>query len=542
MVFPSFCPPLPQAVRVLTESDWRRAQRGDLNIQFPCGGALPKVPAAPGCEAVELLKLRRWHLALTAADCALTRASDPLAMEARAVALLMLQRPDEALLSANKLPQNWPRARRLRADIARASRELRGEFNVNEMLREANVGYSSSDMLEGDCTPRGTLSRRHADYKAPGVVKSAGGSQVITLTALAPGTIVMAAKAFVFLPGPSDGSVHSSVAWDGSRGDLGEGANFTAAVVQEVSDRPETAEELYSLSGGHDWPPGPPKYPGAIDVPRITNIVYNNWMEVVVVGHKDALWYDRLCAWTANAGPVEDQAGLETFSEKVCSKSGTGLWIAPSLLPHSCTPNCEFRFVGDFIFVTTNRDVSAGSVLTLSFRDTLTWTFKERTETFASWNEGAGFECACPMCTACRACPSVVDFEAKACKADQVAQALVEKGLHTPHAAASVAMRGEESALIHLAAKLPNIATAVGSWWLHPFRLLAACESNQRQVALQLCEQWRCLVSLVVGVSHFEYITATLQVAWCAEVAGKSARAAEAVKCSDNRYHCGIFW
>jgi hypothetical protein len=208
---------------------------------------------------------------MEAADLSLAHA--PTDMEVRAVALLMLQRPQEALAAAERLPHDWPRAPRLRADIDRARRELRGEFDVSGMLREAQAGCNPVDTLEGDCTPRGALSRRHADFVAPGVDMGANGARPITSSSLAPGTIVMATKAFMYCSASMDAGFDTSVDWQNRRRDYGEAARFTEAVVQEVNNRPEITEQLYSLSGGHDWPPGPSQYPGAIDVPRITSMI-----------------------------------------------------------------------------------------------------------------------------------------------------------------------------------------------------------------------------------------------------------------------------
>ncbi len=92
------------------------------------------------------------------------------------------------------------------------------------------------------------------------------------------------------------------------------------------------------------------------------------------------------------------------------SMNGSGLWIRPSLFNHSCAPNCTWIVVGDFLLISTTRDVEAGEELCIPYVD-IFQTYAEREEAFSRWNMGNGFICACERCQACREDPDLVAIE-----------------------------------------------------------------------------------------------------------------------------------
>ncbi|RUS32635.1 hypothetical protein BC938DRAFT_474805 [Jimgerdemannia flammicorona] len=73
--------------------------------------------------------------------------------------------------------------------------------------------------------------------------------------------------------------------------------------------------------------------------------------------------------------------------------TGTGLWILPSFIHHSCLPNATFFNIGDFMFIRTVRDLSAGEEVCVTYIEMLD-TYEGRMKELEKRN----FECRCPLC------------------------------------------------------------------------------------------------------------------------------------------------
>ncbi|RZS24909.1 hypothetical protein BHM03_00058038 [Ensete ventricosum] len=72
---------------------------------------------------------------------------------------------------------------------------------------------------------------------------------------------------------------------------------------------------------------------------------------------------------------------------------GVGLWILPSFVNHSCSPNARRLHVGDWVVVHASRDVKAGEEITFAYFDVLL-PLDDRRAMAKVW----GFECSCERC------------------------------------------------------------------------------------------------------------------------------------------------
>ena len=77
---------------------------------------------------------------------------------------------------------------------------------------------------------------------------------------------------------------------------------------------------------------------------------------------------------------------------------------------HSCTPNCAYRIIGDFLLEYTTRAIEPGEELCHPYLDVHA-PFRERAERLATWIVGQGFVCDCRRCCCCRASPALVALE-----------------------------------------------------------------------------------------------------------------------------------
>ncbi|KAJ0988535.1 hypothetical protein J5N97_006891 [Dioscorea zingiberensis] len=89
------------------------------------------------------------------------------------------------------------------------------------------------------------------------------------------------------------------------------------------------------------------------------------------------------------------------MEDAVCAKvlgkksgySGVGLWILPSFVNHSCSPNARRLHIGDRVVVHASRDVKAGEEIVFAYFDVFV-PVKKRKEMSKRW----GFQCRCERC------------------------------------------------------------------------------------------------------------------------------------------------
>lgn len=127
----------------------------------------------------------------------------------------------------------------------------------------------------------------------------------------------------------------------------------------------------------------------------------------------------RLCGWTGNLCPSDWREQVDAFQIRdVCAENmfalddveneiawilskaqpstalnNSALFLAPSLINHSCLPNCFRVHVGDVVLIRASRAIRAGEELTVSYVP-VDSSQSDRKASLARW----GFVCTCPRC------------------------------------------------------------------------------------------------------------------------------------------------
>ncbi|CAO2829556.1 unnamed protein product [Amaranthus hypochondriacus] len=87
----------------------------------------------------------------------------------------------------------------------------------------------------------------------------------------------------------------------------------------------------------------------------------------------------------------------DAVSSKVLGKNsdyyGVGLWLLPSFINHSCSPNARRLHIGDYVVVFASKEIKAGKEITFAYYDVLSPLAKRR-EMSKTW----GFNCECKRC------------------------------------------------------------------------------------------------------------------------------------------------
>ncbi len=301
------------------------------------------------------LKLRKWAKAEADARQVM-RGGDKGKKGAfrLAQALLHQDRVDEALEAVKGIKH--PAVREFREHCKRWRKEKKGKFNIRKMWTEPHTGVR--------------LDSPHAEYTHPAVgirPHSIYGRELVATADIPQHTLILASRALF--------------ACEKS------GNDALATLTMQMCD-PEDRRQILSLSGGRAHPglkddePLPP-----VDVMRMVGVLSTNAFEL-------------------RLKPVPATKHLGMMGEK----TGTGLWIKPSLLNHSCAPNCTWGTVVDHMFVYTTRAVPKGDSLTVAYTNDNE--FNAVKARFSDWATIDGFDCQCPRCVFYRANSDLIAADA----------------------------------------------------------------------------------------------------------------------------------
>ncbi|XP_065673602.1 uncharacterized protein LOC136090690 [Hydra vulgaris] len=95
---------------------------------------------------------------------------------------------------------------------------------------------------------------------------------------------------------------------------------------------------------------------------------------------------------TCTSGKIYDYSKKRKIQMK-CS----GLFYFSSYFNHSCTSNCDWFTIGQYLFIITNRNIEAGEELTIPYTEN-DGEFENVQQIFKNWNNYGGFTCYCARC------------------------------------------------------------------------------------------------------------------------------------------------
>jgi len=99
--------------------------------------------------------------------------------------------------------------------------------------------------------------------------------------------------------------------------------------------------------------------------------------------------------------PLENLFRTKSEVEKAIAEAapegapeGSGLWIMPSYINHSCWPNSVRSFLGDLLIVRAARDISEGEEITINYIENRAGVQERQKAFYTEW----GFNCECTLC------------------------------------------------------------------------------------------------------------------------------------------------
>lgn len=377
------------------------------------------------------MKLGRWQDALTDLETAISYERKHTKSRYRMCQVLLhLQRPSEA---ERHLIELWndlefrnlgikseiKSCEILMRSVKVALVEKKGHYDFKALHKEANCVESGGIRRE--------LSRYHMDYIHPSLhvqeSPAVGGKGLFTKTTLPHSNLVLGEKAMVFLPCPAhcfpppadmlpkDRLLFHEVCRD----------NLAPAIIHELSMHPEVGNKLYFLSDGNTYfdPASCKEDLSRVDIPRIRNILTTNHISANTTQFERCVQSVLQPGAHAQANalspvpavvPPPTQTAYGTTVDPIEEQTfGTGLWYHPSMLNHSCAPNCSFTIIGDFYFLVTCREIRSGEELTVSYAD-MRASYVLRTQYLAHGLD-KGFQCQCERCAYLREHPELAELE-----------------------------------------------------------------------------------------------------------------------------------
>ena len=108
------------------------------------------------------------------------------------------------------------------------------------------------------------------------------------------------------------------------------------------------------------------------------------------------------CTRISSVGdPLENLFKTRTEVEKKIAEApltstpkGSGLWIIPSYINHSCWPNSVRSFLGNLLIARAARDIPEGEEITINYIENESGVQERQKAFYSEW----GFNCKCTLC------------------------------------------------------------------------------------------------------------------------------------------------
>ena len=144
--------------------------------------------------------------------------------------------------------------------------------------------------------------------------------------------------------------------------------NF-AEIIFKMQANPELAKQIYSLYPGPDFNRNQKISEFVVDILRVQEIQKFN--SFGIESHFDCL----------------EQKIIDVKTK------GSGLWLLPSFLNHSCIGNATRIFLGDFLLIYAKKDIKKGEEITVNY-----FRSDEKSERKEKCFKHYNFKCDCRLC------------------------------------------------------------------------------------------------------------------------------------------------
>ncbi|KAG0133126.1 hypothetical protein HOY82DRAFT_517586 [Tuber indicum] len=279
-----------------------------------------------------------------------------------------------------KFPENKNAKERLLRTFQRLREQRTGKYEFLKMRNQVKEWGEKRGKL--DC----------AEYVGPVRVGKAGGKGrgLFATRDVKFGELLLCSKAFkVCHKEAANARLEILFNLKARKGQAGTHSQLVQELIQELYHNPKKAKRFYDLHSGDykrvrgETVDGLP----IVDSHLVMRIMLRNAFECSRLSSVD--------------DPLENLFREKTEVEKMIAEAsptgtaeGSGLWIMPSYINHSCWQNSTRSFLGDLLIVRAARDLSEGEEITINYMENESGVQKRQKAFLSEW----GFECKCTMC------------------------------------------------------------------------------------------------------------------------------------------------
>ncbi|RPA91728.1 hypothetical protein L873DRAFT_1751528 [Choiromyces venosus 120613-1] len=283
-----------------------------------------------------------------------------------------------------KLLKECPENKNAKDRLLRTFRRLReqrsGEYEFAKMRNEVKEWGNKKGKL--DC----------AEYVGPVRVGHAGskGRGLFTTRDVKFGELLLCSKAFKVCHKEAEGARLAILFnFKTKNGQSGTHSQLVQELIQILYHNPKKAKRFYELTSG-DYE--------RVKGEMVDGLPIVDSHLVMRIMLKNCFGCARLRALD---DPLENLFKDPTEEDKIIAEAsptgraeGSGIWIMPSYMNHSCWPNSVRSFLGDLLIVRAARDIPEGEEITTDYLQSESRVEKRQKLFRSQW----AFECQCTLC------------------------------------------------------------------------------------------------------------------------------------------------
>ncbi|PWW74077.1 SET domain-containing protein [Tuber magnatum] len=279
-----------------------------------------------------------------------------------------------------EFPENKNAKERLLRTFQRLQEQRSGKYEFLKMRNEVKAWGGERGKL--DC----------AEYVGPVRVGDAGhkGRGLFATRDVKFGELLLCSKAFNVCHKETSGA-RLTILFNikARKGQAGTHSQLVQELIQVLYHNPKKAKKFYELGSGDYKRVRGEKVDGlpVVDSHLAMRIMLRNCFDCTRLSSTD--------------DPIENLFKEKTEMEKMIAEAsptgtaeGSGLWIMPSYINHSCWQNSARSFLGDLLIVRAARDIPEGEEITINYLESECSVQKRQKACFSGW----GFNCRCTLC------------------------------------------------------------------------------------------------------------------------------------------------
>ncbi|KAI1476077.1 hypothetical protein F4774DRAFT_262798 [Daldinia eschscholtzii] len=289
---------------------------------------------------------------------------------------------EKLLLCVRTNPKNSDTWKEITRVQQRLNEEQKGSYRFSDMYKQAE----STPPLIDCATYVGSVAVRDSPGRGKGL---------FTTKPVKAGELLLCEKAFVYSYADDESDVGKSnmtvlMNFHTNSVCMGGQANLITETVQKLYHNPSEAKVFTELHHGDYKPVTASEADG---VPVVDTFLIARTLQLNCFGAPRSSY--KFAMSTLPLLNNNSNSGREELKDRAARHTTCGIWPIASRINHSCVKNCRRSFIGDMQIVRASQDLKAGTELLFEYHQPGPHeTYEEAQKRFKNW----GFVCECARC------------------------------------------------------------------------------------------------------------------------------------------------